>query len=285
MSNPRSVEQVLKLGRQRLRAAGIDSAALDARLLLQAATGFAAEDMILHPDGVLLPTAIVRFETMVEQRLQHQPVSRILGVREFYGRSFSISSAVLDPRPDTEVVVELALEVMGSRSPCRFLDIGTGSGAIAVTLTAERPSWTGVALDISQAALDIAEVNATSLKVAGRLQFICANGFPPVLEKFDLIISNPPYISSGEIPALSPDVRLFDPLLALDGGADGLEAYRVIAQGAGGRLSARGFVVVEIGAGQASGVEAIFGKAGFSLFSSRKDLGGHIRGLAFTMSH
>lgn len=285
MSNPRSVEQVLKLARQRLRAAGIEQAALDARLLLQAATGFAAEDIILHPDGVLLPTAIARFEDMLGLRLQHQPVSRILGMREFYGRSFKVSPAVLDPRPDTEAVVDLALEVMKGRDECHFLDIGTGSGAIAVTLTAERPLWTGVALDISQAALDIAEVNAASLKVAGRLQFIYANGFPPGLERFDVIISNPPYISSGEIPGLSPDVRLYDPLLALDGGIDGLEAYRMIAEGAGKRLLRSGSVVVEIGAGQAKDVEAIFGVNRFSLSSSRKDLGGHIRALAFVANH
>jgi release factor glutamine methyltransferase len=281
MSNPRSLEQVLKQARQRLRAAGIEQAALDARLLLQAATGFSAEDIILHPEGLLLPTAIARLDDMIALRLQHQPVSRILGTREFYGRSFLVSPAVLDPRPDTEAVVELALEVMGSRSSCRFLDIGTGSGAIAVTLAAERPSWTGVALDISKNALDIAEANATSLKVAARLQFICANWFPPGIERFDLIISNPPYIRAGDIGSLAPDVRLYDPVLALDGGVDGLEAYRMIAQGAGNRLATEGFVVVEIGAGQADDVEAVFVGKGFSLVSSRRDLGSHVRGLAF----
>lgn len=284
MNNPRSVEQVLKLGRQRLRVAGIDSAALDARLLLQAATGFAAEDIILHPDGNLLPTAIARFEDMLELRLRHQPVSRILGVREFYGRSFQVSPAVLDPRPDTEVVVELALEVMGSKTPCQFLDIGTGSGAIAVTLAAERPQWRGVALDISEAALAVAQANADALQVATRLEFVAGSWFPAGSDRFDHIISNPPYIISRAIAELSPDVRDYDPVLALDGGPDGLEAYRMIAQGAEARLNSHGVVVVEIGAGQETDVEAIFGGYGFSLASSRRDLGSHIRGLAFAIS-
>ena len=284
MNNPKSVEPVLKLARQQLRAAGIESAGLDARLLLQAATGFSAEDIVLHPDGALLPTAIARFDAMVEQRLAHQPISRILGSREFYGRNFAISPLVLDPRPDTECVVDLALDLMKGRDECCFLDIGTGSGAIAVTLVAERPRWKGVALDVSQEALAVAKFNATALKLAGRLEFVCASWFPPEPGKFDFIISNPPYIGSAEIPKLAPDVRLYDPLLALDGGADGLEAYRTIAQGAGNRLTPNGFVVVEIGAGQADDVEAIFVVNGFSLSTSRVDLGGHIRGLAFTMA-
>ena len=281
MNNPRSIEHVLKLARQRLRAVGIETAALDARILLQDATGFAAEDIVLHPDGVLLPTAIGRFDAMVEQRLRHQPVSRILGVREFYGRSFKVSPAVLDPRPDTETVIELALDVMKGRMVCRFLDIGTGSGAIAITVAGERPQWRGVALDISEAALAVAQVNAEALVVATRLEFVTGNWFPSGSDTFDLIISNPPYIISSAIAELSPDVRDYDPVLALDGGPDGLDAYRVIAQGAGARLSAQGLVVVEIGAGQETDVEAIFEGQGFSLVSSRRDLGTHIRGLAF----
>jgi release factor glutamine methyltransferase len=256
---------------------------LDARLLLQAATGFSAEDIVLHADGNLLPTAIARFEDMLVLREQHQPVSRILGAREFYGRNFTVSPAVLDPRPDTEVVVELALDLMGPKPGCRFLDIGTGSGAIALTLAAERPTWTGIALDLSPEALAVAEANATALKVGQRLEFVAGSWFPPDGATFDLIISNPPYIGSGEIPGLSPDVRLYDPLLALDGGADGLDAYRAIAAGAGARLQPEGLVVVEIGAGQAGDVEATFKAHGFSLKSSRNDLGGHIRGMAFAV--
>jgi len=285
MSSPRSIEQVLKLGRQRLRAAGIESAALDARLLLQAATGFAAEDIMLHPDGNLLPTAIARFEDMLVLREQHQPVSRILGVREFYGRNFAVSPTVLDPRPDTEVVVELALDVMKDKTACSFLDIGTGSGAIAATLAAERPQWTGVALDVSEDALAVAKANATALHVVSRLEFTSGSWFPTGNRQFDLIISNPPYINSSDIPGLSPDVKLYDPLLALDGGADGLNAYRAIAESGAVRLAPQGFVVVEIGAGQEADVEAIFAAKGFVGKSSRRDLGGHIRGLAFAVGH
>lgn len=281
MNNLKSIELILKLARQRLRAAGIESAALDARLLLQAATGFSAEDIVLHPDGALLPTAIARFDAMMEQRLAHQPISRILGAREFYGRSFALSPVVLDPRPDTECVVDLALDVMEGRGECLFLDIGTGSGAIAVTLAAERPQWKGVALDVSQEALAVAKTNATALKVVDRLELVCASWFPPDAGQFDLIISNPPYIGSAEIPTLAPDVRLYDPILALDGGNDGLEAYRIIATGAVKHLLPNGFVVVEIGSDQAEDVEAIFVANGLSLVSSRLDLGGHIRGLAF----
>ena len=281
MSNPRSIEHVVKIGRQRLRAAGIESAALDARLLLQAATGFSAEDMILHPDGTLLPTAIARFEDMLALREKYQPVSRILGSREFYGRNFAVSPAVLDPRPDTEVVVALALEIMGTKAKVCFLDIGCGSGAIGITLAAERHDWTGVAIDVSRDALAVAEANAKALNIGKRLEFAEASWFPADDRKFDLIISNPPYIGTLEIAALAADVRLYDPVLALDGGVDGLHAYRMIAQGAGARLMPQGSLVVEIGAGQEGQVQAIFKDHGFFLLQSRLDLGGHVRGLAF----
>jgi release factor glutamine methyltransferase len=207
-----------------------------------------------------------------------------LGSREFFGRNFAVSPAVLDPRPDTECVVELALDMIRDKVRCKFLDIGTGSGAIALTLAAERPQWTGVALDVSEEALSVAKTNASTLNVASRLEFVCASWFPPGSEKFDLIVSNPPYIGTGEIAGLSPDVRLYDPALALDGGADGLVAYRMIANGAGARLVSDGCLVVEIGAGQDSDVEACFAAKGFQLSSSRRDLGSHIRGLAFTLA-
>ena len=154
-----------------------------------------------------------------------------------------------------------------------------------MTLAAERPQWTGLALDVSEEALAVAKANATTLQMSGRLAFVSASWFPPGDSKFDLIISNPPYITSSDIPGLSADVRLYDPLLALDGGTDGLDAYRAIAQGAGARLFPNGLVVVEIGAGQDADVEAIFTAQGFALKSSRRDLGGHIRGLAFAVGH
>ena len=272
-----SLTSLLSLASARLK--GSDTPKLDARLLLQAAAGLSREDLILGPDRPLTAEQLARFESFIARRERHEPVSRILGEREFYGRAFRVTPDTLDPRPDTETIIDAALPLMPQGA--RLLDLGTGTGAIAITLLAERPDASGVATDLSPAALAVAGENARSLGVADRLALREGSWFAPVDGRFDIILSNPPYIPSGDIAGLAPDVRNFDPSLALSGGTDGLDPYRLIATGAAAHLAAGGHVLVEIGAGQADDIEAIFAGAGFRRAGRHRDLGGHDRGLAF----
>ena len=276
---PETVGAVLAAAMRRLAAAGSPTPQLDARLLLEAAAGLSREEMILEPARRLEPSALSRFEDLLIRRARHEPVSRILGEREFYGRRFRVTPAVLDPRPDTETLVEAALRAMPAAP--RILDLGTGSGAIIVTLLAERPDAAGVAVDLSPDALAVAAMNAQASGVMGRLTLLEGSWFTPVTGSFDLIVSNPPYIGSAAVAGLDPDVREHDPLLALDGGPDGLAAYRAIAREATSFLKPDGMVMVEIGAGQADDVAAIFADAGFVAAGRFADLAGHIRCLAF----
>lgn len=277
---PDTIANVLAAARKALIAADVDGSALDARLLFQSASGLSHEDIIASPEKALDGATLLKFSDYIKRRLAHEPVSRILGTREFYGRSFQVTPAVLDPRADTEVLVELVLERHGNE-PRRVLDIGTGSGAILITLLAERPAFHGVAVDISPEALLVAKVNGLANGVSGRLQLHKGSWFSGLEGSFDLIISNPPYIPHGDIAGLEVDVKAYDPHLALDGGADGLFAYRAIAADAAQFLVANGEVVVEIGAGQQPDVASIFKAQGFSLLATRKDLGGHVRVLIF----
>ncbi len=275
-----TIASLLAAARRALIAADVDGSALDARLLLQAASGLSHEDIVAFPEMVLEAAVTQKFLNDIKRRLSHEPVSRILGVREFYGRSFHVTPAVLDPRADTEALVELVLERHGNIAR-RIVDIGTGSGAIAITLLAERPAFEGVAVDVSAAALQVAKVNSLANGVSGRMSLHQGSWFSGLGGAFDIIVSNPPYIPHGEILGLEVDVKDHDPHLALDGGADGLFAYRAIAADAGQFLGNNGEIVVEIGAGQKSDVVSIFKAHGFVLVADRKDLGGHVRVLAF----
>jgi release factor glutamine methyltransferase len=225
------------------------------------------------------PQAAEHFLAFIGRRERREPVSRILGEREFYGRAFQVTPDVLDPRPDTETLIVAALALMPDKA--RVLDLGTGSGAIAVTLLAERPDASGVATDLSPGALAAARANADRNGVLPRLSFLEGSWFAPVSGCFDIIVSNPPYIPDREVAGLSPDVRNFDPRLALTGGIDGLDPYRLIASGAAAHLAAEGRVLVEIGAGQADDVEAIFAAQEFQAAGRHRDLGGHARCLTF----
>jgi release factor glutamine methyltransferase len=276
---PDRLASLLAAATARLKAAGSDTPVLDARLLLQAAGGMTREELILGPDRALTEEQLARYERFIARREQHEPVSRILGTREFYGRTFRVTPATLDPRPDTETLIDAALPMMPQGA--RILDLGTGTGAIAVTLLAERPDASGIATDLSPEALAVAQANAEANGVAQRLGFAQGSWFEPVSGLFDMILSNPPYIPESEIEGLSADVRNFDPRLALLGGNDGLDPYRVIASRSAAHLAAGGHVLVEIGAGQAEDVTAIFGARGFMLHGQYQDLGGHVRCLAF----
>jgi release factor glutamine methyltransferase len=275
---------LLKQASERLAAGGFETAALDARLLFQAASDLRHEDIVVEPDLAVPPEVAGRFSMFIERRCKFEPVSRILGTREFYGRSFRVTPDVLDPRADTETLIGAGLGLAKGKGPMRILDLGTGSGAIVVTLLAELPGATAVASDLSAAALAVAKGNAGALGVAGRASFVQANWFEGIGGSFDLIVSNPPYIPLGDIAGLAADVREFDPTRALDGGPDGLEAYRRIAGGAASHLDPRGHVVLEIGAGQENAVNELFTGQGFARESRHFDLAGHVRCLVFTRS-
>ena len=278
-----TVASLIRRAAKQLSLRGIETAALDARLLLQASAELNHSDIVAEPDLILAPEVVHKFWSLMERRSAFEPVSRILGKREFYGREFQVTPAVLDPRPDTEVVIEAALPLGKGKASFRILDLGTGSGAIVVTLLAELPHATGVATDISEAALAIASSNAEVHGVSNRLRLMQANWFEGLSGQFDLIVSNPPYILTDDIAGLSPDVREFDPHRALAGGADGLTAYRQIAVGAAGFLAAGGRILLEIGAGQASDVQRLFEANGFTLNQQYLDLGGHIRALSLDL--
>lgn len=274
MMPPESLGSLQAWARTVLRQAGVATPSLDARLLLQHATGLAHPDLIAEPEQLVPSEA---FRAAIARRVAREPVSRIMGTREFYGRPFFISPATLDPRPDTETLIEEALSLEFES----FLDVGTGSGIIGLTLLAERPALTGLLTDVSADALAMAQHNARALSVAARARFLHTSWFEGITGPFDAIVSNPPYIARADIAGLEADVRTFDPMLALDGGADGLDAYRALACGAGAILRPGGLVCVEAGAGQGPDLEDIFRAAGFVLIGRRRDLGGHERAFSF----
>jgi release factor glutamine methyltransferase len=252
-----------------LRQAGIKTPELDARLLLCHAAGLSHEAYVARAREALAPEVAASFEASVLRRAAREPVSRILGSREFYGREFLVDRHALDPRPDTETLIEAALDLVARAAsrgrPLKLLDLGTGTGCILITLLAELPHARGVGTDISGAALKLAAANAGRLGVADRARFVAADWLDGVEGCFDLILSNPPYIASAEIATLAREVADHDPRLALDGGPDGLDAYRRIAASAGQVLAPTGRILVEIGSGQAEAVARIFRGAGLSL--------------------
>lgn len=272
---------LLMAARQALAKAGNPTAALDARLLLQKATGFSHEALIADPERPVPSEAAATFEGFLKRRLVGEPVSRILGEREFYGRSFKVTPATLDPRPDTETLVEAALAFMLRDKDYRLIDLGTGTGIIGVTILAERSKASAVMTDISAEALSVARTNAERQGVLERATFALGSWFAGAKGPFDLILSNPPYIAQAILTTLAPEVRNFDPETALVGGVDGLAAYRAIAQAAGPYLAPKGHVLVEIGEGQALEIVDIFRNVGFAPVKQWPDLAGHVRVLGF----
>jgi release factor glutamine methyltransferase len=278
------LDALLREGAASLTAAGVDAPLTDARWLLSAATGRNAADLIAHPEQLVGARELSRFAAMIAHRSRREPVSRILGEREFYGRTFRVTPAVLDPRADSETLIEEALAVADRRGwrqrPIHILDIGTGSGALLITLLAELPLATGLGTDISLEALAVAAANAEQNGVAGRATFTKADALEGIAGPFDLVVCNPPYIPSGDIAELAPEVRAYDPHIALDGGPDGLDIYRkIIPQLA--RVLPCGVLLLEVGTGQARAVSALLASE-FSgaLVRTRRDLGGRERCVA-----
>lgn len=273
----------------RFTEAGIDDPRLDARLLVAHVLGVRSQDILLHPETRLDGGQAQAVERLAQRRAAREPVSRILGRRGFWTFDLAVTPETLDPRPDTETVVEAVLEALPDRAASlRILDLGTGSGCILLALLSEYGNATGVGVDVAPGALRTAAENAARLGLADRAAFRRGDWTDPgawagsgqtteaagLDGLFDVVVSNPPYIPNVEIASLAPEVRVYDPYQALAGGEDGLEAYRAIAPLAARLLVPEGIVAVEVGAGQASAVAAILSAAGFSRTWNRDDLAG-----------
>ncbi|MBB3935958.1 peptide chain release factor N(5)-glutamine methyltransferase [Aureimonas phyllosphaerae] len=269
--------------RARLRAAGLESADLDARLLVAAALELDAAGLILRAGDRVDAGAAARLETMAARRLGFEPVHRILGYRAFGEHEFALSPDTLEPRPDTEALVDLASEVLARRGdgPLLFADVGTGTGAIAVCLLSRLPHSRGIAIDLAEGALAMARANAEAAGVADRFWPLRADYLSALRPPLDAVVSNPPYIPTADLDGLDPGVRRFDPALALDGGADGLDAYRRIVEEAARLLPAGGDLLLEIGRGQEHDVARLAEAAGFVSMAWRSDLAGIVRALWF----
>jgi release factor glutamine methyltransferase len=271
--------------RTRLAEAGIETAALDARLLVEHFAGVSANDIVCRPMADIPENAAQAVEAALARRLAGEPVHRILGYREFYGLRLRLSAETLEPRPDTETLVDAMLPFVRDRaaqsSSCRILDLGTGTGAIALALLDKVAQASAVGVDISQDALATATANAADLGLGERFMALRSDWFEKISGRFDAIVSNPPYIRSDEIDRLDVEVRSHDPMAALDGGPDGLEAYRRIAAEAGAWLAADGRIGLEIGYDQRDAVCELFEAAGFELVEARQDLAANDRVLVF----
>ena len=257
----------------RLRAAGVPDPARDARLLLAHAASVDAARVTLIAPEEIAPEIAERYENLISLRAVRVPVSHLVGERAFYGRGFKISREVLDPRPETETLIEAALAAPFER----VLDLGTGSGCILVTLLAERVQATGVGVDLSEGACLQASANAVLHGVAARAEVLQSDWFEAVEGRFDLIVSNPPYLAQDEMQGIAPELALHEPAMALTDGADGLSVYRLIAGRAQEYLEAQGRVLAEIGWQQGADVRAIFQAAGWADVVILPDLDGRDR--------
>jgi release factor glutamine methyltransferase len=263
---------------RKFREAGLDTPDLDARLLVGHVLGLDHSGLVRESERPLGPRALAGIDALAARRLAGEPVARIVGVKEFWGLPFAIAPAVLVPRPETETVVETALgrlDAAGARErPLRIVDLGTGSGAILVALLHELREASGIGTDCSVAAIETARENARLLGVAPRAAFVACDFGAALGGGFDLVVANPPYVASAEIATLAREVRDFDPVAALDGGADGLAAYRTILADAGRLLAPGAFLVMEVGAHQSDTVSTLADEAGLTATAATPDLAG-----------
>lgn len=263
----------------------ITDAHLDARLLVEHFSQTSLTDAIARPDLPVDEEKVAAIRAALVRRLAGEPVHRIIGFREFYGLKLFLSSETLEPRPDTETLVDAVLprlrQIVAREGVCRILDLGTGTGAIALALLAELPQAHATAVDISPNALATASRNALENGLSDRFQPVRSDWFEKISGTFHAIVSNPPYISTEELVTLQDEVRKHDPAKALDGGPDGLDAYRKIAEASLGYLEDGGFVGVEIGHRQKADVIRLFEDRSYRLLEARQDFGGHDRALVF----
>jgi len=272
--------ELLTAAAGRLVEAGIENPRREARLLLNLALGIDANARL--PEREIAPADAALFETFVARRAGHEPYSRIAGRREFWSLDFALSPDTLDPRPDSETLIEAALERIADRAaPLSVVDFGTGTGALLLALLSELPNATGIGVDISAGAVETARRNAAALGLSARARFVLGRWGEGLTTPADVIVTNPPYISAKDMSRMPPEVREFDPAAALAGGPDGLSAYRELALDLKRLLSESGIALCEIGAGQAPAVTAIMAASGLDLTGSRADLAGIERCLVF----
>ncbi|WP_170975930.1 peptide chain release factor N(5)-glutamine methyltransferase [Rhizobium sp. FY34] len=272
--------------RNTLSDAGLADPATDARALVCGLLGFSTTDLVLSADRPISDEEQQTVQQALSRRLAREPVHRILGEREFYGVRLMLSPHTLEPRPDTEVLVDAILpfarQCVVADGPAQLLDLGTGTGAIAIALLKEVPQLSAVGADIASGARDMAVRNAALNGVAERFTGVESRWFDAITGRFDIIVSNPPYIRSDVIRDLEPDVRNHDPILALDGGSDGLDAYHAIARNAHAYLKEGGMIGLEIGYDQKQPVTELFAARGYTLIKAVRDYGGNDRVLLFT---
>lgn len=272
-----SVADLLRDAARRLSAAGVETGRLDARLLLGTVIGRAVWP---HESGAVTADQIDRFDALLARRLDREPVSRILGRREFWTLDLIVGPETLDPRPDSETLIEAAIAGFADRAPpSRVLDLGTGTGCLLLAALAVFPEARGLGVDVAAGAVETARSNAARNRLGDRAAFAVTDWADLTTEPADLVLSNPPYIEAGAVAGLAPEVARFDPMGALVGGADGLEAYRSLAAVLPRVLAPDGIAILELGAGQCRAVAALSEAAGFSVEDVRKDLGGIDRSL------
>lgn len=276
--NPRIAREALRWAVLRLQQERIESASLDARVLLEHVLGVSREQLLFSLDLEITKEQYTRLEILVEKRIERQPIAQIIGKREFWGMNFVVSENTLDPRPDSETLIEYVLERVKNRAAAlRILDLGTGTGCLILSLLSELPAAKAVAVDYCEKALLIAKENAMALGLIGKVEFICSDWCENISGEFDIIISNPPYIPSDAIAVLAPEVSKFEPKLALDGGKDGFSCYRKIVGALPKVMAKNGFVAFELGIGQQHLMEELARKNDLEVVGVRHDLGGIAR--------
>jgi release factor glutamine methyltransferase len=282
-----TIAEAIRDGARRLAAAGIEEPRREARLLLALAIGVDPGIVIGYPERVLDAAAQDKVAAFVERRVMREPVSRIVGQRQFWSLNLEISPETLDPRPDSETVIETALALLPDRAaPLRLLDLGTGSGALLLALMSELPRATGTGIDLVPGAATMARRNAAATGFGDRTQFLAGYwGDAIAAAAADVILANPPYIPSGELPGLAPEVAWFEPRLALDGGPDGLESFRELAEDMHRLLAPDGIAIIEVGIGQAESVTELLVNMGLVLRATRRDLAGIVRCVAVASVH
>jgi len=270
-----AIGQILKNAKQALSNQNIESYALDADLLMCKATGLTREKIICYPERIISDKQLDLFEELLKRRINREPMSHILGVREFFGREFIVTADTLDPRPDSECLIEAILEIYKDRpKPENIIDFGTGTGCLLLTVLSEFEDSKGIAVDKSKQAIEVARQNSIKLSLANRVEFVVSNWGKEVKGKYDLIISNPPYIRKNDITVLEPEVANFEPHSALDGGDNGLACYIELAPYIASLIARNGYAVIEHGLNQSNDVRSIMEDSGLEFVAAKKDLAG-----------
>jgi release factor glutamine methyltransferase len=271
----KTIKTLLSESKKSLKDSGIPSYSLDADLIMAHVLKTSKEEVFCHPERILYPNQDAEFKRLIAERYARKPMAHILGVREFWERSFKVTQDTLDPRPDSESLIEQVLQLYKNLpKPKRIIDFGTGTGCLLLTLLSEFDESQGVGVDISETAIAVAQENAEKLGLAKRTSFVVSNWGKKIKGEYDLIISNPPYIKKSDIDGLEPEVSTYEPKQALDGGDGGLDCYIILASDIFPLLAEGGFAVLEHGIGQEADVKRILENNGFKFVANKPDLSG-----------